>query len=65
MRGAGATDYPVLPCHLTIGYTSADADSDEVQSKLRRTVRPSHAPLEVRSVYLVDVAPDLDSKQIR
>jgi hypothetical protein len=62
--GPGSTEYPVLPAHLTIAYAREDASSDEVQSGLRRKVRPSHAPLRVGSVYLVEVRPDLEGKQI-
>ncbi|MGH3164606.1 MAG: 2'-5' RNA ligase family protein [Trebonia sp.] len=65
VRGARSTSYPVLPCHLTVGYAAAEADSDAVQSKLRRGVRPGHAPLRIGSVHLVEVSPDFDGKQIR
>lgn len=52
--GSDAGRYPRAVPHLTIGYASAEADSDHVQRLLRR-VRPSHAPLTVDAVYLVDV----------
>lgn len=39
--------YPTLPLH-------AEADSDAAQRLLRR-VRPSHAPLHISTVHLVDV----------
>jgi hypothetical protein len=41
--------------HLTIGYAHAEADSAEVQRRLRR-VRPGRTRLHVDTAYLVDVA---------
>lgn len=64
VRGPGSTDYPVLPAHLTLAYAREETDSDAVQSKLRRSVRPSHARLGVDAVHLVEVRPDLNGKQI-
>ncbi|MFI1201673.1 hypothetical protein ACH4VR_19840 [Streptomyces sp. NPDC020883] len=40
--------------HLTTAYAHAEADSDAAQRILRR-VRPSHAPLHINAVQLVDV----------
>ncbi|MFG3043152.1 hypothetical protein ACGFYZ_40270 [Streptomyces sp. NPDC048330] len=40
--------------HLTTAYAHAEADSDAAQRILRR-VRPSHAPVHVGAVHLVDV----------
>jgi hypothetical protein len=65
VRGASSTDYPVLPCHLSLGYAQSDCDSDTVQSQLQRKVRPGHAPLWIRAVHLVEVSPDLKGKEIR
>ena len=63
VRGPEATRYDTGVAHLTLAYASGDADSDEIQRKLRR-VRPSHAPMTIRSVHLVDVASDPDAKTI-
>lgn len=54
VRGDDAARYPFQPAHMTIGYAYGDADSDQIQSRLRR-VRPSHAPLYVDTIHLVDV----------
>jgi hypothetical protein len=65
VRGPSSTNYPVLPCHLTVGYARGQSDTDTVQSELRRRVRPGHASLQIRNVHLVEVSPDLENKQIR
>ncbi|MDX2546170.1 hypothetical protein ACOT81_27470 [Streptomyces sp. WI04-05B] len=49
--------------HLTTAYAYAEADSDAAQRLLRR-VRPSHAPLHINAVHLVDVAADPQAKTI-
>ncbi|MDX3224493.1 2'-5' RNA ligase family protein [Streptomyces sp. ME19-01-6] len=54
LRGPQSTEYDVLPAHLSIGYAHSRADSDTVQSALRR-VRPSHAALTIDTVDLVEV----------
>lgn len=46
--------------HLTTAYAHAEADSDAAQRILRR-VRPSHAPLHVDRVHLVDVTAQTDT----
>lgn len=46
--------YPTLPLH-------AEADSDAAQRLLRR-VRPSHAPLHINTVHLVDVTAQTGSE---
>lgn len=61
--GAEATEYSTGVLHLTESYANAEADSDQIQRRLGR-VRPSHAPLHIDSVELVDVAADLDRKTI-
>lgn len=60
VRGDAAVGYPAQPAHLTIGYAHAEADSDVVQRRLRR-VRPSHAPLYVDAIHLVDVSAAADA----
>ncbi|MER5210981.1 hypothetical protein ABT063_10460 [Streptomyces sp. NPDC002838] len=40
--------------HLTTAYAHAEADSDAAQRILRR-VRPSHVPLHIDAIHLVDV----------
>jgi hypothetical protein len=49
--------------HLTTAYASAEADSDAAQRILRR-IRPSHAPLHIDSIELVDVTADTEAKTI-
>ncbi|MFD5443635.1 2'-5' RNA ligase family protein [Streptomyces tendae] len=47
--------------HLTTAYAHAEADSDAAQRLLRR-VRPSHAPLHINTVHLVDVTAQTGSE---
>ncbi|MFC1418701.1 2'-5' RNA ligase family protein [Streptacidiphilus cavernicola] len=63
LRGEAAAAYPWSAQHLTLAYANGEADSDEVQRRLRR-VRPSHAPLRIDSVHIVDVAADAFAKTI-
>jgi hypothetical protein len=49
--------------HMALGYAHGKADSDQVQRLLRR-VRPSHAPLHIGEVHLVDVTADHQIHQI-
>jgi len=49
--------------HMALGYAHGKADSDEVQRRLRR-VRPSHAPLHIDELHLVDVTADHQNCQI-
>ncbi|WP_461056478.1 2'-5' RNA ligase family protein [Streptomyces pseudoechinosporeus] len=63
VRGADATEYSTGVLHLTGAYATDDADSDQIQRRLRR-VRPSHASVHIDSVELVDVAADPDQKTI-
>lgn len=58
---AGAYDTGVL--HLTHAYATGEADSDQVQRKLRR-VEPGHAPLAIDAVHLVNVRADNQNKSI-
>ncbi|MBV1852770.1 hypothetical protein [Catellatospora tritici] len=53
--GPGALAYDAMPGHVTLAYATGSGDSGEVQSTLRTRVRPSHAPMTVRQVHLVDV----------
>ena len=62
-RGPEASRYDTGVLHLTESYATGEADSDQVQRQLRR-VRPSHAPLLVDAVELVDVAAGLETKTI-
>jgi hypothetical protein len=62
-RGEQAVQYRWGLQHLTISYAKAEASSDDAQRILRR-VRPSHAPLHVDAVHLVDVTADSDAKTI-
>ncbi|RPE39074.1 hypothetical protein EDD90_2030 [Streptomyces sp. Ag109_O5-1] len=52
--GEEAARYPWSVQHLSTAYAYDHADSDEAQRRLRR-IRPSHAPLHISAVYLVDV----------
>jgi len=63
VRGEEAVLYPWSTQHLTIAYAHDEADSDQAQRVLRR-VRPSHAPLHVGAVHLVDVTADGRAKTI-
>lgn len=63
LRGDEAVRYPWSTPHLTLAYAHGDADSDEAQRLLRR-VRPSHAPLHIDAVHLVDVTADNTAKTI-
>lgn len=47
-------DYVVPPVHMSTGYSHSVGSSDRLQSALRR-IRPSHAPMTVAGVQLVDV----------
>jgi len=62
-RGPEASRYETGVLHLTESYATAEANSDQAQRKLRR-VRPSHAPLLIDAVELVDVAAGLEAKTI-
>lgn len=63
VRGDDAVRYPWGLQHLTISYARGEASSDDAQRILRR-VRPSHAPLHVTEVQLVDVTADSTAKTI-
>jgi hypothetical protein len=63
VRGEVACQYEWGVQHLTIGYAHGEADSDEAQRRLRR-VRPSHAPLHIDEVHLVDVRADQEKRRI-
>ncbi|MET9779331.1 2'-5' RNA ligase family protein [Streptomyces sp. NPDC006367] len=63
VRGDDAVRYPWGLQHLTISYAREEASSDDAQRILRR-VRPSHAPLHVTEVQLVDVTADSTAKTI-
>lgn len=56
-RGDGAETYEVGVPHLSLAYATQPANSDDAQRRLRR-VRPSHAPLDIDAVHLVDVTSD-------
>jgi hypothetical protein len=61
--GDDACQYEFGIQHLTMAYAHAEADSDAAQRLLRR-VRPSHAPLHINAVHLVDVVADSTAKTI-
>ncbi|MGW3240308.1 2'-5' RNA ligase family protein [Streptomyces olivaceus] len=63
VRGDEAVRYPWGLQRLTISYAREEASSDDAQRILRR-VRPSHAPLHVTEVHLVDVTADSTAKAI-
>jgi tetratricopeptide (TPR) repeat protein len=58
---AGAFDTGVL--HLTHAYATGEADSDQIQRRLRH-VEPGHAPLEIDAVHVVNVRADNQNKTI-
>ncbi|WP_405097985.1 hypothetical protein [Micromonospora sp. NBC_01412] len=50
--------------HLTLAHANGEpGPTDQVQRLLRR-VRPSHAPLHLDAVHLVDATADPDAKTI-
>lgn len=53
--GEDACHYSWGVQHLTTAYAHASADSDAAQRILRR-IRPSHAPLLISAIHLVDVS---------
>lgn len=54
-RGPGVIQHDGGRHHMSLGYAYDAADSDPLQSALR-TIAPSHAPLSVAQVHLLDVA---------
>lgn len=46
------------PAHMAVGYCRSSEDSGIIGTRLRRDVRPSHAPMTVDAVHLVEVTPD-------
>ncbi len=62
--GPGSLDYDAFPAHLALAYATGHADSDFLQSALRR-VRPSHAPVTISAVHVVDVDQDARRHQYR
>nr|WP_269328558.1 2'-5' RNA ligase family protein [Kineosporia babensis] len=55
LRGPEADTFHPGVTHLTLGYAYDEASTDELARKLRR-VRPSHAPLHVDAVHLLEVS---------
>ncbi|MFD9687264.1 2'-5' RNA ligase family protein [Kitasatospora sp. NPDC059088] len=54
VRGPGALLYDGGRPHISLGYAFDTASSDELQTALRR-ISPSHAPVRVAGVQLLDV----------
>ncbi|WP_214104813.1 2'-5' RNA ligase family protein [Acrocarpospora catenulata] len=54
-RGPAAVQNDEGRPHMSLAYAYAEADSGALQSTLRR-VSPSHAPLTISAVHLLDVA---------
>lgn len=46
------------PAHMALGYCTAATDGDPIQTWLRRGLRPSHAPLTVDALHVLNVTPD-------
>jgi len=64
--GADATAYETGVLHLTESYATAEVSMDhfhQIHRRVRR-VRPSHAPLGIDSIELVDVTADAQAKTI-
>ncbi|MER7701467.1 2'-5' RNA ligase family protein [Kitasatospora sp. NPDC097605] len=53
-RGPGALLHDGGRPHISLGYAWSDASSDALQSVFRR-ISPSHVPLRIRDVHLLDV----------
>lgn len=65
-RGADATVYETGVLHLTESYATAEVTLDHfhrIHRRVRR-VRPSHAPLRIDAVELVEVSADAREKTI-
>ncbi|BBH70438.1 hypothetical protein ACTI_71230 [Actinoplanes sp. OR16] len=63
VRGPAALKYHAGIPHMAVAYAHGEADNADVQRDLSR-VRPSHAPMTVTAVQLVDVAGDPEAKTI-
>lgn len=64
--GSHATTYDTGVLHLTESYTTAEVTLDhfhQIHRRVRR-VRPSHAPLHIDSIKLVDVTANTEEKTI-
>jgi hypothetical protein len=64
--GADATAYETGVLHLTESYATAEVSMDhfhQIHRRLRR-VRPSHAPLRIDSIELVNVTANSEKKTI-
>jgi len=54
VRGPGTLQHDGGRAHMTLGYAWGNADSDPLQSALRR-ISPSHATMTIDRVHLLDV----------
>ncbi|MCX4681539.1 hypothetical protein OG413_40785 [Streptomyces sp. NBC_01433] len=66
VRGRDATTYDTGVLHLTESYATAEVTLEhfhQIHRRVRR-VRPSHAPLHIDSIELVDVFADPQAKTI-
>ncbi|MEV6602796.1 hypothetical protein [Kutzneria sp. NPDC051319] len=63
VRGPGATGYAVPKPHISLGYATAEADSDAWQGKLRQ-IDPNGAPLVLPEIHLVEVGVDQAAGQL-
>ncbi|WP_429429165.1 hypothetical protein [Nocardia sp. GAS34] len=57
VRGPESTGFPVSKAHISLGYGVQDVNSDPINKKLR-AIDPSHAPLWIPEVHLVEVSID-------
>ncbi|MEV8529915.1 hypothetical protein AB0451_38485 [Streptomyces sp. NPDC052000] len=62
-RGRDATTYKTGVLRLAESYATQEVDLDDFHRRVRR-VRPSHAPLRIDTVELVDVVARLAEKTI-
>lgn len=66
VRGPAATNYDTGVLHLTESYATAEVSLDhfhQIHRRVRR-VRPSHAPLDIEFITLVDVVANDGEKSI-
>jgi 2'-5' RNA ligase len=63
VRGKASTAFRVGKPHVSLGYATADADSDPLQRALR-AVDPNGAPLRLAEVALVEVRIDQRTGQL-
>ena len=57
VRGPESTRFPISKAHISLGYATAEADSDRITRSLR-PIDPNNAPLYLPRIDLVEVTVD-------